>query len=85
MTIQNSSYNPIYNTVFIYIVIMTIIIIIKPSPLFNTKNKSLTTKCILKPFGCGQNKTIFTIHAVGIILSIILYFFSSLYQSMDKI
>ena len=87
MTIQNSSYNSIYNTILIYIIIMVTIIIIKPEPLFIKKNKNTfpTTKCILRPFGCGQNKTIFTIHALGIILSIILYFFTSLYESMEKI
>ena len=87
MTIQNLSYNPIYNTILIYLIIMMIIIIIKPQSLFIKENKSIspTTKCLLKPFGCGQNKTIFTIHAIGIILSIVLYFFISLYESVQKV
>jgi hypothetical protein len=66
---------------------MMIIIIVKPKYIFIKKNKSTfpTTKCLIRPFGCGENKTIFTIHVVGILLSIVLYFFISLYESMEKI
>ena len=76
---------PIQNSILVYLVIMIIIFIVKPNSLFIKKDKStFSNKCILRPFGCGKDKTMFTIHLTSICLAIVLYFFTSLYVSIAE-
>ncbi len=69
------------NSIFMYIVVMLALYITKPSFLFYTTNKK---KCLFKTFGCGENKSIFSIHILSILLSILVYFFTFLILKLEK-
>ena len=60
----------ITNAFYIYLAVMIAIYITQPSFLFYHKEN----KCLFKKFGCGENKTILSIHIISIFLSIITYF-----------
>ena len=68
------------NSILMYIVIMIALYVTKPSFLFYHKEK----KCLFKSFGCGENKTIFSIHILSILLSIFTYFFTYLILKLDS-
>ena len=68
------------NSICMYVVVMFSLYVTKPSFLFyNNKDK-----CLFKTFGCGRNKTVFSIHILSILLSIIIYFLTHLIIKLDK-
>ena len=76
---MNSS---LLNSFYIYLIIMVSIYIIKPEFLFyQTQND----KCLFRKFGCGKNKTIFSIHIISIILAIIIYFITYFLSKLENI
>ena len=60
----------ILNSFYVYIIVMVLIYLIKPSFLFYNEGD----KCLFKNFGCGKNKTIINIQILSIVLSIFSYF-----------
>ena len=71
----------IYNSFYLYLIIMTAIYIIKPKFLFYNNDKN---KCLFKKFGCGKNKTILSIHILSIILAIFIYFVSLFFSKLEN-
>ena len=69
------------NSIFMYIVIMIALYVTKPSFLFYTNTEN---KCLFKTFGCGENKSIFSIQIIAILLSILVYFFTYLILKLEK-
>lgn len=59
----------ITNSFFIYLIIMIFLYLLKPEFLFYIDNE----KCFYKNFGCGNNKSIISIHSISIFLSIFIY------------
>jgi len=70
----------ITNTFYIYVTVIIAIYITKPQFLFYTNQK----KCLFKKFGCGQNKTIFSIHIISIFLAIITYFITNFLLKLEN-
>lgn len=66
MMIINLS-NPLYNTIIVFISIMTLLYIIKPDTLYDSEKKQF------RQFGTDSDKTLLPIYVVGILLAIILY------------
>lgn len=76
---------PVRNTILLYILLITIIFIIKPKLLFYEdfndlysvmkSNKNHTMK--LKQFGLGYGKTLLSLQIISIMTVIIVYFFMS--------
>ncbi len=58
---------PIYNTVIFYIMIICIILIIKPSFMYDEKTNKF------KSFGTGEGQTIFSFPCISISIAILLY------------
>lgn len=59
--------SPLYNTIIFYILIISIILITKPSFLYCNKTNKF------KPFGCNDNETLLSFPIVSIGTGIILY------------
>lgn len=60
-------YNPVSNSIMIYIIIMCIILLIKPKFMYCNKNNKF------KSFGFSQNKTFFSFPLVAISSAILIY------------
>ncbi len=61
--------NQIKSSIVLYLIIIFIIIIVKPSPIFNSEGKA-------KVFGLGNNhKTIFPIWLICLIIAVCCYYF----------
>jgi hypothetical protein len=60
--------NPMYNTTFVFILIIIIICIIKPKFIYNDKNE-------FKQFGFTSTKTIMPIYVLSFLIIIVLYGF----------
>jgi|688.fasta_scaffold165858_3 hypothetical protein len=60
-------YNPVFNTIFVYIIVMLLIISSKPKILYDTKRKKF------KQFGTGKNETVFTLPIIAILVAVLLY------------
>lgn len=58
---------PLYNAILFYIIIIFILLITKPSFMYCHKTNKF------KPFGLGENKTIFSFPLVSISSGILLY------------
>ena len=72
-------YSPAVNAIIIYIILMTILIIIKPDFLYDHQNNKF------REFGDGPGQTYFTILVTGIFASIIIYYiFSSIATTKYK-
>ncbi len=69
------------NSIYMYIVVMLALYITKPSFLFYTTNEN---KCLFKTFGCGENKSIFSIQILSILLSIFVYILTFLILKLEK-
>ena len=64
--------NPLSVSILIYIVIIFILYVTKPSLCFDKNNN-------IKTFGCSrENNTLFTIYILSLIIAIIFYFFLNL-------
>lgn len=61
--------NPVYNAIIFYILIVSIILIIKPSRMYCYKNKKF------KSFGFNENQTLISFSVVTTIIGIFLYMF----------
>jgi hypothetical protein len=70
----------ITNAFYIYLAVIIAIYITQPPLLFYHKEK----KCLFKKFGCGKNKTIFSIHIVSVFLSIITYFMTHFLLKLEN-
>jgi len=57
-----------------YVIVMTLIYLIKPQFLFYNEGD----KCLFKDFGCGENKTIISIQLLSIMLALFTYFLTRL-------
>jgi len=60
------------NAFYLYLFSLILLNITKPDFLLYHKGK----KCIYKKFGCGRNKTLFSIHIISIILAVTFYYVS---------
>lgn len=60
--------SPVYNTILFYILLITIILVLKPENMYCQKTKRF------KSFGCGKNQTLFCFPIVCITSVIIFYF-----------
>ena len=69
------------NSIYMYIAVMIALYVTKPSFLFYTTTNE---KCLFKTFGCGQNKSILSIHVFSILLSIFIYFLTFLILKLEK-
>ena len=69
----------ILNSFYVYIIVMVLIYLIKPSFLFYNEGN----KCLFKNFGCGKNKTIINIQILSIVLSIFTYFLTRFLISLN--
>ncbi len=58
---------PVYNTIFFYIILVCIILIIKPKSMYNQKTRRF------KSFGCGEDKTLLSFPVICISTGIALY------------
>ena len=58
---------PVYNTIFFYIILVCIILIIKPKYMYNQKTRRF------KSFGCGEGKTLLSFPVICISTGIALY------------
>lgn len=58
--------SPLQNTIFMFLTIMIIILQTKPKPLFDENGK-------IQSFGCGENKTLLSLHLVAGFTSLLLY------------
>lgn len=74
--------NPLCNTIIFYIIIFSIILIIKPSFMYCDKTNKF------KQFGCQEGQTIFCLPLITISIGIILYIFflfiEIVYNSINK-
>lgn len=61
--------NPVYNAVIMYILIITVILIMKPSFMYDYQNNTF------KLFGIGDNKTIYAYPTVTLCSALLLYIF----------
>lgn len=61
-------------TILIFIAIMSVILITKPSFLFSNGN--------IKPFGLSEGKTIFSLHFIIIISIVFIHFFLSYFDCL---
>lgn len=64
----------LYNTIIIYILLMAVFYLIKPSFLYSQKYKKF------KSYGCDVEETICPIHVFSIILCIMIYLLFSLIE-----
>ncbi len=64
----------ILNSFYMYVIVMTLIYLIKPQFLFYNEGD----KCLFKDFGCGENKTIISIQLLSIMLALFTYFLTRL-------
>lgn len=69
----------VLNSFYMYLIVMILIYIIKPSFLFY----NIGDKCVFKNFGCGKNKTIINIQIFSIVLSILTYFLTRFLISLN--
>jgi hypothetical protein len=69
----------ILNSFYVYIIVMVLIYLIKPSFLYYNEGD----KCLFKNFGCGKNKTIINIQILSIVLSIFTYFLTRFLISLN--
>lgn len=60
-------YNPVFNTIFVYILVMSILLLQKPSIIYNKKHKRF------KQFGVGKNKSLLSLPILAIVLAIVFY------------
>lgn len=60
--------SPIYNTILFYILLVTLILILKPSSMYCDKTKRF------KSFGCGRDQTILCFPIICLTSVIIFYF-----------
>jgi len=60
--------SPVYNTILFYILLVTIILVLKPSNMYCQKTKRF------KSFGCGKNQTLLCFPIVCITAVIVFYF-----------
>ena len=63
-----SASNVFYNTLLFYMIIVTILLILKPEFMYSEKQKKF------KSFGMGKGKTLFCLPIISIGSAIILYF-----------
>jgi hypothetical protein len=70
--------NPVYNSVILYILIITMILVIKPSFMYDYDNHTF------KLFGLGDNKTIYAYPVVTIGSAVLLYIFFLLISIVSK-
>lgn len=66
MTIIDPS-NPVYNTVIFYILIMTIMLVMKPEFIYDHKND------MFKTFGLKDNQTIMCLPITALCMGVLLY------------
>jgi hypothetical protein len=59
---------PVYNTILVYIIFITIILFIKPKAIYCHKTKKF------KPFGCSKKQTLISFPIICILSVIIFYF-----------
>lgn len=59
--------SPIYNTILFYILLVTLILVLKPSFMYCDKTKRF------KPFGCGDGQTLFCFPIVCLSSIVIFY------------
>jgi len=60
---------PLYNSILLYILFVTVIILVKPKQLYCNKTKKFKT------FGCGNKQTLLSFPIVCLISIVIFYFF----------
>ena len=61
--------NPVYNTIFVFSIIMLLVYIIKPDVVYNNERNEF------RQFGTTDGKTLLPIYVIGILMAIILYVF----------
>lgn len=75
-------YNPLFNTIVIYVVVLGILLILKPNFIYDKKYK------YFKGFGTGEGKSLLSLPIIAIILAFVIYIiFSSIekfYMLQDK-
>jgi len=59
--------SPVFNAIIFYILIISIILLLKPSFMYDEKTNKF------KSFGCNDDQTIFSFPVISIIIAIILY------------
>lgn len=69
----------LYISILIYVLIMTTIMIVKPSIMYDRENNQF------KSFGTKENQTIFPIYTTGILLCFIIYFIVIVYYVFLKL
>lgn len=73
MTLIFDPYRPAYNTIIVFVILTIIVLIIKPTFMYDYENKKL------KQFGCGQDQTLLSFPLFSISCAIIIYIiFSSI-------
>ena len=68
--------NPFYNTIITFVLVMTLIYIIKPETLYDKHKKEF------RQFGINNGKTLMPIYVLAILMAIILY---TLFNQIAKI
>ena len=71
--------NCLSNAFYLYLVSMILLYLVKPNFLFYNKGK----KCLFKKFGCGKNKTVFSIHIISLVLAILMYIFMTCVNKLN--
>lgn len=59
--------NPLYNTIIVFTIIMTLIFFIKPEVLYDENKKEF------RQFGMSKGKTLMPIYIFGLLLAILIY------------
>uniref|UniRef100_A0A6C0EAM1 Uncharacterized protein n=1 Tax=viral metagenome TaxID=1070528 RepID=A0A6C0EAM1_9ZZZZ len=68
-------YNPVFNTVFVYILIISFLVIHKPYFIYNKRKRRF------KQFGVGRGKSLLSLPILAILLPVILY---SLFRALEN-
>lgn len=60
-------YNPVFNTIFVYIIILVLLILQKPSFIYDRKHRKF------KGFGTSRGKSMFALPVLAIVLAVVIY------------
>ena len=70
--------SPIYNTILFYIILITVILILKPRSMYCYKTKKF------KPFGLEKGKTLLCFPIVAITSVVVLYFIFLMVEILNE-
>jgi len=72
-------HNPLYNTIIVYIIVITLFLIIKPEIIYSKKNNRL------KDFGADEDQTFTPLSLISIVSSVFLYIIFSMLDSVCSV